>query len=249
MTSNSSGDLTVGIVGGMGPYATLDLFRKILEITPVLTETDHLRIIIDNNPRMPSRTRYFLYDENSPVDMMINSVNMLQKSGADFFIFPCNSAHYFIPEILQHVSIPFLSMIEETCKVVLKRNAKIVGILAGEVTVRAKLYEEFLSENGIKIVHVSDKQQILVRNIIEDVKNNCQSDITKNTFHGLIMDFHSKGVDTVILACTELPLVLTEISVQVDIIDSLSCLAYATVAKAKKIDLDLKQPTKNDTAC
>ena len=109
-------DKTVGILGGMGPEATIDLFARIVKHTHAKKDDDHLRIIIDNNPKMPSRQDAILKGGESPVPAMRETARNLERAGADFIIIGANTPHYFYDEIKDAVRIPFLHIIEEAVK-------------------------------------------------------------------------------------------------------------------------------------
>lgn len=225
-------DLTVGVMGGMGPYATLGFFQCILDNTPAQKDWDHLHIIIDNNPKIPSRTRAYLYNEESPVPQMIRSAKTLQDAGADFLVLPCNSAHYFLPEVRKHVNIPFIDMVSQTCEIITSNQAKIVGLLAGEVTVGGRLYEGILDEQGVRVLQVSDEEQLLVRDIIEDVKQNAVTDATREKLLILINLLTERGAEIIILGCTELQTAIKYIPLNHNIVDSLDVLAKAVIQRA-----------------
>jgi aspartate racemase len=205
-------NLTVGVLGGMGPYATLAFFKCILDNTPAQKDWDHLRVVIDNNPRIPSRTRAFLYGEADPVPMMVKSTNALRDAGADFVVLPCNSAHYFLPRLLKEVDIPFIDMIEQTCSNIVALHVKKVGLLAGEVTVKARLYEQRLEEHGINVLQVPDEEQPLVRSVIEDVKQNVITNVTHMNIQSLVSGLERRGAEAVILGCTELPMAIESVT-------------------------------------
>jgi len=103
----------VGILGGLGPEATLRLFQVILEKTPASSDQDHLHLIIDNNPKIPERLPAILGTGPDPVPMMVASGQALERAGADFIIIPCVSAHYFLPELSRRLSLPIISMLDE----------------------------------------------------------------------------------------------------------------------------------------
>ena len=104
-------DKTVGILGGMGPEATIDLFARIVKHTHAKKDDDHLRIIIDNNPKMPSRQDAILKSGEFPVTAMRETARNLERAGADFIIIGANTPHYFYDEIKDAVRIPFLHII------------------------------------------------------------------------------------------------------------------------------------------
>ena len=107
---------TIGILGGMGPLATADLFRKIVLMTRASCDNEHIRIYIDNNCRIPDRTAAILQGGPDPVPEMSDALRHLEACGADCIIMPCNTAHYFLPRLQSQTRIPFLSMLEATAK-------------------------------------------------------------------------------------------------------------------------------------
>jgi aspartate racemase len=227
---------TIGVLGGMGPYATLDFLRLILDLTGAAKESEHFRVVIDSNPRIPSRTRAYLFGDADPVPMMRESATNLLHAGADFIVLPCNSAHYFLPRVLEGAPFQIVDMVESTSKVIVQQGWKTVGVLAGEVTVGARLYEKYLMPHGINVVQVSAEEQKFVRKIIEDVKNN---EITAQTGSGLaaLIDILVKnGAQSIILGCTELQAVIRKLKVTIPIVDSLEVLARAAIAEARSAD-------------
>ena len=105
---------TIGILGGMGPRATVDLFEKIILNTPATKDQDHLHILINNNPQIPSRVEVFMNERVNPLSALIQSASVLEKAGADFIIMPCHTAHIWIEELQKSTSVPFYNMIENT---------------------------------------------------------------------------------------------------------------------------------------
>ena len=107
---------TIGILGGRGPLATADLFRKIVTMTKAGCDNDHIRIYIDDNAQIPDRTGAILAGGPDPVPVMADSLRKLEACGADCIIMPCNTAHYFLPRLQKMTATPFLSMLEATAK-------------------------------------------------------------------------------------------------------------------------------------
>lgn len=213
----------VGILGGMGPFATVDFFRQILLCTPAEKDWEHLRILIDNNVKIPSRTRAVLYKENSPVPMMIESINMLSRIGADFVTVPCNSAHYFYKEVVQFIKIPWLNMIHITAKAVLKDRSKPL-ILGGYVTVNKRLYSEYIPDAR----YLSDAENEIISNIIEEIKLTSKLSIKSRKYLEGIINRKKHEIDCIILACTELSIIYKNKSIcGVKTVDS--TLEYAKV--------------------
>jgi aspartate racemase len=232
MPSNRA-ELVVGVLGGMGPYATLEFYKRLLDNTPAEKDWDHLRILIDSNPKIPSRTRAFLYGETDPVPMMVKSVETLKDAGADIIAIPCNSAHYFLPRVRQSVEFQCIDMVHETAEVVIAAGVRGAGLIAGEVTVKGRLYEQRLDGCGVEVLQVTDAEQVEVRRIIEDAKKNAITGETRRRMKRIIDALVSRGAETVILGCTELPMVVQDLEIPWLLIDSVDVLAKAVVRRVK----------------
>jgi aspartate racemase len=224
---------TVGILGGMGPYATLSFFEKILKLTPAKKDWDHLHLIIDNNPHIPSRSRYYLYGESSPVQKMMESCKRLQAYPVDFIVIPCNSASIFIQEIQAQINIPILNIIEITVKALTKKFSSpcSVAVFGGVITYGNRTYEPFLKKSGFAYYHHSSVIQKNVEKLIEKIKLNSPRDEIESDFSILISHFHQEHqVDAVILGCTEFGLISNKYDIP--LIDSNHELALYTVEAA-----------------
>jgi len=132
----------IGILGGMGPQATVDLYNEIIRQTPIKEEQDHLPIIIFSNPKVPDRTKALIAGGEDPLPHLIYSARVLEKAGADFIIIPCNTAHHYLPQMQKAVSIPILNMIAETADFIKQRypQKKRVGLLATTGTIKVGIY-------------------------------------------------------------------------------------------------------------
>ncbi|HET6780529.1 MAG TPA: amino acid racemase, partial [bacterium] len=107
------GEKVIGVLGGLGPWATLDLFEKILTLTPAAKDQDHLRLIIDNNPKIPDRSPAILGTGEDPTPALVETARNLERAGADFIVIPCNTAHFFYDAVRRAVSIPVLHIMDE----------------------------------------------------------------------------------------------------------------------------------------
>ena len=194
----------VGILGGMGPYATVHFFKQILDLTPSKKNLEHLRILIDNNVKIPSRTRALLYNEKSPVPFMITSINNLALLGADFVVVPCNSAHYFYEEVLKSIKIPWLNLIEIVSNSLRINKRKKPLILGGYIIIKKRLYSKFIP----KAIYPLKSDSRIVFNLIEEIKKT--NSLTKKSFNSLmsIISKNKNKADSIVLACTELPIVI-----------------------------------------
>ena len=233
---NTRQEKTIGVLGGMGPYATLDFLRLLLDNSSAPRERDNFRVLVDNNPKIPSRTRAYLFGEADPVPMMAEGIRSLKMAGADFVVTPCNSAHYFLPEVFQQVKCDFVDMISATANEVLRRGFSSIGVLAGEVTVGAKMYESAFDGSGMHVIHINDDEQKELRSVIEDVKSAKITSSTREIIFKLCNILIANGAQAIVLGCTELQAVVDDKNVGVPCIDSLNMLAIETIAMARRCD-------------
>lgn len=196
----------IGILGGMGTYATINLFRQYADVFPAKKEWDRPRIIIDNRCTMPSRVRAFLYNENVEqlVDEMKDSMENLVRSGCNRIILACNTSHLFLPKI--YTKVPTLkgkviNIIDNCINIISRGRIKRVFLLASEGTIDSKIYQNALNEKNIKCIVPSKEEYGLLRECIEAVKQNNYTENTKKIFIDLVNRYNN-----CILGCTELPI-------------------------------------------
>lgn len=195
---------TIGIIGGMGPLSTVDLFEKIVKKTGALRDQDHIPVLIDNNTRIPDRTEAILMGGESPLPELLKSARRLEGAGADFLIMGCNTAHYYYDQLKDEVKIPFLNMVTLTAEEGARKGWKTLGLLATKGTVDTKLYQRALEEVGIScILPEKEDQESVQRLIYEGIKMDRfpegafgVPEVAKSLFKG--------GACGIILGCTEL---------------------------------------------
>ena len=229
----------IGVLGGMGPEATLDLFQKIIKNTKAVKDQDHLRVIIDSNPKIPDRTPAILGSGENPLPLMIETARNLESAGAGFIIIPCVSAHYFIEELREGITIPVISIIEEVAGEVERRLPAIrqVGLIATTGTIRAGLFHDRLRETGVEVlVPTPEDQENLVTSAIYG-ESGIKAGFTSLENKGNILNASNalieKGAQGIIGGCTEVPLVVQQGDMEVPFFDSLNILALAAIRLAK----------------
>jgi aspartate racemase len=226
----------IGILGGMGPEATADLFHKIIKNTGATKDQDHLRVLIDNNPKIPDRTPAMLGKGESPLPMIIETAKNLEKAGADFIVIPCVSAHYFIEELRKGTAIPVISIIEEVAGEITRSHPRMerVGLLATTGTIKARLFQDRLHEVGIEVLVPSPQnQENLVMSAIYGVKAGSISPENREKILKASKELIGKGAKGIIGGCTEVPLVVQQRDMEVPFFDSLDILAQAAIRRAK----------------
>ncbi|MBQ2597090.1 MAG: amino acid racemase [Oscillospiraceae bacterium] len=161
---------TIGILGGMGPLATADLYRKIIERTRADRDNEHIRVYIDGNAAIPDRTAAILHGGEDPVPEMLSALRHLEACGADCIIMPCNTAHYFLPRLREQTALPILDMQRITAAVCRERfPGKTAAILATDGTVQSGLYDRALDAEGVRWIHPGESEQKSLMHLIYGV--------------------------------------------------------------------------------
>jgi len=240
---------TIGIIGGMGPLATADLFQKIIALTDAKKDQDHAHVLIDCNTNIPDRTAAILNDGMDPTREMISSARLLEKSGADLLIMPCNTAHFFYDIIQSSVGIPVISIIEETAKSVENKGFHKALILATDGTIQSKVYEKVLAKHGIESIYPDEETQKAVMQLIyhgikagvtDPEDPNLDPAKKEKLLHAIDLvnaciyqNCTKPGSDCIpLLACTELPLARDMYHLHGSFIDPTEVLARAAIKAA-----------------
>jgi aspartate racemase len=230
----------IGILGGMGPEATLDCFGKIIKHTPAQKDQDHLRVIIDSNPSVPDRTASIVGNGQSPVPEMVKGCQALVNAGADFIIIPCVSAHFFIDEIQRQANLPIVSIFDAVAESITRDfpEVKTVGLLGTTGTVKGGLFQKRLARENINTLVPAETVQSRIMAAIYDIKSaaptRTRSDITADLVaaaDSLIVN-RPDAAQAVIAGCTEIPLALQQQHLSVPYFDSLTILARAAILHA-----------------
>ena len=198
----------LGIIGGMGPLATVNLFNKIVINTDARSDQEHIHMLIDNNVNIPDRTAFLLGKGKDPTKELIKSATRLEKAGADFLIMPCNTAHHFYQVIKEKINIDFLNMIEETVRFIQLKypGVKKVGLLSTDGTLKAKIYDSYFNKQNIQVINPRKKIQDSIMDIIYGIKAG-KKEIQIDAIYNAAEEFKAKGIGVFVLGCTELSIV------------------------------------------
>lgn len=219
----------LGILGGLGPLASAYFYELLIEHTKAKRDQDNIDIIMSGRATTPDRTDFILGDsDDSPLPYMIEDAKLLEQYGADAIVIPCNTAHYFIDQVRDSVSVPVPSIIDETAEFVKGSGAKKVAILATEGTISAGSYQDALTARGVEYQVPDEKEQSTITSVIYDsVKCGKLEDASR--LLDVANSLFEEGCDLAILACTELSVLKRELSRDDRFLDSLEVLAHRAI--------------------
>lgn len=221
----------VGVLGGMGPDATVDFMAKVIALTPAGKDQDHVHMLVDHNPKVPNRQAAILGNGEDPGPEIAAMARRLEAAGADFLVIPCNTAYVFEASILEAVNIPLISIIDETIAAISQQcpAAKAVGLLATNGCLKANVYQLALRAKGLDPVLPDDDQLDELMGLINGIKAGNQSEAVSDATRALANTLVSRGAQVIVAGCTEIPLVLDSTMLSVPLISSTDVLAKRTV--------------------
>ena len=195
----------IGIIGGMGPLATADLFEKIVLHTRASCDQDHLRVLIDNNTNIPDRTEAVLHGGADPAPELIRSARGLERQGAELLMMACNTAHCFYEAVQSAVSVPVLDMIRLTARALEERGIRTAGLLATDGTVETGIYQRRFEGTGIRLLTPDPAGQRAVMDMAYRGVKAGRRDYDTGDARRAMEDLLRRGAEILILGCTELP--------------------------------------------
>jgi aspartate racemase len=220
---------TAGVIGGMGPEATVDFLRRLVAATPANDDADHIHVLVDNNPQIPSRISALIEGKGAdPLPVLIRMARGLEKQGADFLVIPCNTAHYYLPAIAHAVDIPLLDMVGLSIRAL---AGKRIGMLASPAVRLVGLYEARLRDAGMAAIFPDVVGEANILEIIRAVKANRVTEQHKGDYAEVA---RTLDMDALLIACTELSVLGAPEGVTCPVVDALDVLVEATIAAAKE---------------
>lgn len=222
---------TVGILGGMGPEATARFFYRLVRLTPAERDQDHLPVLIYNLPQIPDRTEAVLGTGESPLPALSKAASVLTAGGADFISIPCNTAHFFYDALQASTSVPILHLIHCVRDRLAQAHPQVrkVGLLATKGTIAARLYPDAFADARVEVIVPPEWAVNDLHAAIHRIK---QGTPDARFVQTLLDDLVEQGCEAVILGCTELSLIASELNRAVPILDSIEILAQETVQRA-----------------
>lgn len=219
----------VGIIGGFGPKTTSEFMLMVISMWKRKKPGTRPELLIWNSDMDEVVEEQFIERNKNHKQMsaqLIKGAKLLEKSGSDFLVLPCNSLHVFINELRKSVKIPVLSILEITATHLVKNKISNIGLIGTEVTLRSKLFSDLLSQNNINITVPERRDQVKINNLITNLVLDKKT--SNNDFKKSIFNLKRRGVNNILLACTDLQLIQPH-NLKAGFIDTLHLLAQATV--------------------
>lgn len=224
---------TIGILGGMGPEATILLMQKVLNAVPdARDDADHIPMVVHQNPQVPSRIKALIEGTgDDPAPVLAQMTQDLEKAGVSALAMPCNTAHHYAPVVAAASRLPFLNMLDLTADHLAQAGAKRVGMLASPATRLTRVFEAPFSNRGLSPLTLPDDDALL--QVIRAVKAGKPAAETGPALSRLAQVLLDQGADHLLVACTELSLLTNDLPSSAAWTDSLDCLASAIVSFAR----------------
>jgi len=228
-----------GVLGGMGPLATVDFMSNVISLNPIQTEKDHIHLIVDQNPHVPNRQIKTSAQRNKISSLLAERAMKLEAAGADFLVMPCNTAHMFADAIKKVISIPFLNIVEETVAEISRYHSKktTVGIMATSACLESMIYQEGLVNANRNFIIPNERIQKKCMQIIFSIKDGRDIKSMQKEMKQVAEHLIAMGAEIIIAGCTEIPLVIRDNDISVPLISSTEVLALKTIefASGKKL--------------
>lgn len=227
----------VGVVGGMGPAASAYFCLRLAEAEKAAHDQDHLHVILDSDPSVPDRTEFLLGGSNDPVPTLVTIATRLVKAGAGLLVMPCNSASPFTDRVAAAVTVPVMDWAGEAAHTVVDANpdARAVGLLATDGTIRSGIYRQRLQSLGASVVLPDERSQQRISAVIYDIKaGTARLPRAIATVLAVVQDLAAAGAGAVLVGCTELSLLLAtaEVHLPVPATDALEAVVRRTITLA-----------------
>lgn len=234
MTPGGPREPVLGVLGGMGPDATVEFMRRVLRATPARDDADHIRMIVDNNPKVPSRIKVLIERTGEdPGPVLSAMARGLEAAGADLLALPCNTAHHYLPVIRDAVGVPVLDMVGLSVERLraLDPPVRAVGLLASPAVRLTGLVEARAREAGLDVLFPEGADEAAVLRLIRAVKADAVGENDRAGYRAAAEDLVRRGAGALVLACTELSLVEAPRIGAVPVLDTLDVLVAAVVER------------------
>jgi aspartate racemase len=215
----------IGILGGMGPAATVDFYAKLIEATPAGRDQEHLPVVVWADPRVPDRSEFLLGRGDDPTPWLRRGIDSLSQAGCHLLVVPCNTAHAFLPALARDAGMRFVSIVDVAAEVVAADGTKSVGLLATTGTLRSRLYADALEARGVATLEPDVDDQALVMETIARVKAGDAGPADAHALAAVSQALADRGGEQIVAACTEIVLALGSCDVSLPVVDPARLLA------------------------
>ncbi len=220
---------TIGVIGGLGPMATVQYLEMVTKMTDVARDQGHPRLLLASIPDTPDRTEFILgKSKESPLPHMVKAGQQLAQMGADFIAIPCVTAQYFYKELLASLPVPVISLCGNVAEDVAAKGVRKVGLLATSGTIESQVLTQEFAKAGVEAMVPEAAEQELVMTVIYDQIKKGTS-VNWNMVNQVRDSLLDRGVEKLILGCTELSLLKKEKELDSQYVDVLEVLAQKTV--------------------
>ena len=231
----SSPKRAIGVLGGIGPAASADFYRKLVDIAQreygAEQDTDFPAMHIYNLPLSGFDETGFV-DPDAVREQLVRAVRILESSGSDFIVIACNTVHAFYADMQAAVQIPIVSIVDAVIDEAKKDSFRSVCVLSSESTRKYKLYENALNKAGINGIVATDQEQYSLNKIIHRVMGGLQGTEDVELLRGIVKRHEKEGAEAIVLGCTELPLAISQGDIHLPLLSSTDILAHTALARA-----------------
>lgn len=201
----------LGILGGMGPRATVDFMQKVIALTPAVSDQDHIPMLVHNIPQIPDRSACILQGAEDPFPALLRGLDCLKASGARCVVMPCNTAHYWFERLACASPVSMISMIDCVEQRIRFQGTRKVGLMATSATVAAGMYRQRLESMGRECITPDQRHQAQLMQAIYDIKAG-HLRRGQQAMEGVFAQLLAAGAEKVILGCTEIPVGLATVA-------------------------------------
>lgn len=232
MSGNNKRSLTIGVLGGMGPEATVDFMARVIAATPASRDQDHIRMLVDHNPGIPDRHAAIAGNGVDIGPELAAMAQGLEAAGADFLVMVCNTAHAYTEIIRAAIGIPFVSIVDVVMAAVAEHSAHTVGLMAADGCLQAGLYQQALMATGREPLLWSQAEQQKFMSLLWQIKAGERGPELRSKLRTLAASLEFAGAELLLAGCTEIPLILQQGDTGVSMLSSTDLLVRHAVALA-----------------
>ena len=219
----------VGILGGMGPEATVLLMQRLLVAAHSADDAGHIPLIVDQNPQVPSRIAHLIDGTgDDPGPVLAAMALQLQTAGAMAIAMPCNTAHHYAPAIRAAITVPFLDMVTAAVAHAASMASRHVGVLGSPALRKIGLFDAALARHDLTAIYAADEPAMLTA--IRALKAQGASGVTRSTLRAASTALYDAGATVQMIACTEFSLIADAVDPRAQVFDTLDVLVSEIAA-------------------